>query len=296
MFGPSRYLQSLAIQLFLFALSIGDAANAGEGFSFHADQLPSAVRPAWNATYTFIGDPESIHGTKVGTAWIAGVTKDSIYFVTNNHVVDDYCPMRGKCNSSATLVQDVNWPHGEFLSLKGLSNVFRTVEVVGRVADPDLALLRVKIPKSMAKPEALRIAESCDLVHGQYLYAIGFPGTMHRTAEGAKPIEDANILRKRWSSGRYVKYGYRLKNGAPESFLAALTTIDTLVGMSGRPILDEQGLVVGVGFQGRSEGGAYTGSEGTIRRVIGWMEPHSEHHDCVDLNEFLKTYRARHGF
>lgn len=266
------------------------SADASEGLFINPQDLPKSVQPYWESTFLFVSDTRAPAFGGMGTAFVVGVTANAMYLVTNNHVVDFQCPQNGFCPKSVAVAQEssINWDDDVF-SIKSLQNIFRNIEVIDRTFDPDLALLKVVIPKDRTAPRSVRIATNCTLRRSQNLYGIGFPATALRTDPNAKPIPDQGTFRKRWAQGVYFKRDNEFIDGKSR------TTVDSLEGMSGRPLFDQNGFVIGVGLESvatASNQFAYAGKDGFFSSLLG----HSKMIDCDVVRDFVEKHRAKYRF
>jgi S1-C subfamily serine protease len=136
---------------------------------------------------------------------------------------------------------------------------FDKVTLEAELREPRLAILRVRAPLGTVVPEPVRLTQTCDIQPGTKIYAIGWPFTPSRTVP-SKGTGRPELDLKRWSEGVYVGH-LKLKNEAYPYFA---TTNDSLTGLSGGPLLTEQGIVMSIAQKGATaSGNAYTGNDDT---------------------------------
>ena len=268
---------------------------AEEGFHSSKGGLPPAVQAAWDST--FLVEPVAGNGA-VGTAFIvriepAGDKKLDLYLLTVNHVVQGNCGMKlGFCKNIEISDGGVDLETSTDIDFVHPTARANGAEVVRNSEYPDLALLRLVVDnRPLWNRQPLPLAEPCAYARADLVYVIGFPDAASRTYKYAKPIEDKNIVKRRWSVGRILgNYHYR-KPGKEMRFWIG-TTADGLVGESGAPALNAQGEVVGALDSAGKEnrGAAYLGNES-----LGI--PHAMLQRCEYLNDFINlrplTYRPQ---
>ncbi len=259
---------------------------AAEGFKGYSEQMPDAVKNAWPASFmTLIEEPKTyIHGT----AFLIHVTNSGmnsqLYFLTSKHLLHGHCNRIGFCPELQLFGEAQLEVIASAERLVYGRNRLANVEVLKLSSKPDLALLRVVVKsQGMPLPKALFISPKCSLSIGDQLYAVGFPNMTLRRAPQTQILELKNTIIKRWSSGIFVgtvdtREGKNLLLG---------TTVDSLVGNSGGPYLNEQGEVVGLAQLSASvseNNYQYTGIE-----ILGQLDWQSEAITCLDLHEFLDS-------
>ena len=225
-------------------------AAAKEGFNAHSRELPSKVAKAWASTFLFIS--EDLSSYQMGTAFLVKkeVKADStiLYFLTSRHVITPFCKDQDVC-FNANLAQNASLIHqNDGLHLQSLDGVVVDgVEVLALSKNPDLALLRAAVPTGKYNlPDSLKISDSCALQEGETLFSIGFADPACRTNSDRLPIADQNLILKRWSQGIFTGYVKSDDNNDENTNIWASTSVDMLSGGSGSPLLNEDGLVVGV--------------------------------------------------
>src|SRR5262249_45393188 len=108
----------------------------------------------------------------------------------------------------------------------------------------DLAVVRVTASARLRIGEPVRVNRSCEQALHREIYAVGFPGVSRRKAL------HMNREEKRWSKGEYVGLGRAEFHGKTSIYIAS--TVDSLPGSSGAPVVDDSGALVGVVAKGVS--------------------------------------------
>ena len=101
----------------------------------------------------------------------------------------------------------------------------------------DVAVVKVEAAASLRIGEPLAVDDKCDRALHREIYAVGFPGVGKRRSLGLKREE------KRWSKGDYVGLGRAEFRGTTSIYIAS--TVDSLPGNSGGPVVDGEGALVG---------------------------------------------------
>lgn len=178
------------------------------------------------------GDPT--YGVGNGTAW----TSNSGYLVTNYHVVNPLlaAPEAMKANEI-------------YISYKGTT---QKAEIVDFDAVADLCLLKVEDNSRI--PPALRMAEK-PAKTGQAVHTVGFPAPMQfGTSPKYLGGHISAVLRHELGAASFSmgsglckllqESGIYLNEGWPQSLI--MTTAPAIQGVSGAPLLNEDGHVLGI--------------------------------------------------
>jgi|GEM_PF-6342102 len=256
----------------VIAVSTSFGTQAKEGFSADLTNAPQAVRHAWDATFALIySEPTYFHD---GSAFLIGKKVIDgelvLSFLTVNHNIGN-CETQDKICPGLILIQNARMRETptmmNFDTLEGLR--FDTVAVHG-IKDSDLAIVvtSMSLVDQRKIPEPLRLVKDCELQDGSPLYAVGYPDTKQRINSKSLPIVNGDEVVKRWSQGIYLGTWSFTNQSRP--FLGA--TVDALPGLSGGPVLDEQGQVVSIVRKGR-EGGIYGGNEDLAHRDYQMLGP-----------------------
>lgn len=256
----ARLRQLLSVLPICIGLFFLGAAQAEEGFFSDLKQAPPAVTGAWDATFAVIYATSTYF--HYGSAFLIKkqINADGLVlvFMTVAHniekcaVMDDVCPHLMMVQN-ARMKEDSN--EIRFDTLNGLR--FDEVAVY-KVPSSDLAVLAVRMKRQDPSPEPLKLAAECSSEPGAPLFAVGYPGTDSRTSPGHRPIENADVIVKRWSRG--IDLGNFKFTDSDRIFLGA--TVDNVEGLSGGPILNADGRVVSVVQRASGQSGhAYVGNE-----------------------------------
>lgn len=172
----------------------------------------------------------------------------------------------GKICPSTSLIKNLRLRRYDNNSL-GLEPVtelhFDEVMVIDRNANPDMAVLQVTVRQYENEDlKPIPLPANCDLKPGDPLYSIGFPAAHDRTHPASLPIAEKEIETKRWSQGVFVGLFNDEKNGMIKNFIGS--SVDSLEGQSGGPILNSTGEAVSISISSASVKGnrfQYSGNE-----------------------------------
>ena len=246
-------------------ITIPSMCFAEEGFNSSKHTLPGAIQPAWESTFWVTALPGHKGGTGSAVLIASKVMNSSglaLYLLTADHVVTSKCgPQLGACKNivlSSSLVSDAN-----NMIEDSPARTVTGAEVVDRLETEDVSLLKIMVDNS--EVWALRpvsVAEHCDLKSGQPAFLIGFPNTLTRTAVDMKPIDDQNVIKRRWSKGIILDPVYSQGNWMG-------ITADALQGSSGGPAFNTDGDLIGILH--RVSGNRYVGNESEDQARRNWQ-------------------------
>ena len=211
---------------------------AAEGF--FTDKAPAAVRAIWASVYAFVCDGNG--SVYTASAFLVGRADrgktSTYYFMTAGHAVED-------CRAPRRyLAEDVGRSRFESDGitlaappprLQGVSTVY--------VDDAyDLAVVKVEASAALRIGNPVQAGDQCGKALRREVYAVGFPGV------GKRRSLRLDREAKRWSKGSFVGYGRAEFRGVELLYIAS--SVDSLPGSSGAPVVDENAELVGVVAKG----------------------------------------------
>jgi S1-C subfamily serine protease len=138
----------------------------------------------------------------------------------------------------------------------------------------DIAVVRAEAATALQMGDPLRVDGNCDKSLHREIYAVGFPGvTKRRSLRMNREV-------KRWSKGDYVGLGRADFRGTTSIYIAS--TVDSLPGNSGGPVVNDSGAVVGVLVQGAA------GPENDFRYDVDHKKPDDWHSFLVPCHAVLR--------
>jgi S1-C subfamily serine protease len=207
---------------------------------FFTDKVPPAVRAIWPSVYAFVC--EGGGGVYTATAFLVGKANQgklaTYYFVTAGHAVED-------CRSPRRyLAENINQSRFEDDGITIARPPPRLDAVKTVYVDDayDVAVVKIEASPSLRIGAPLQVGDQCNRSLHRAVFAVGFPGVgKRRSLRMSREV-------KRWSRGEYVGIGTAEFRGTQSRYIAS--TVDSLPGNSGGPVVDEHADLVGVVVKG----------------------------------------------
>jgi S1-C subfamily serine protease len=229
--------------LLCIVLACATAAPGHADEGFFVDSKPPAVRAIWPSVYALVC--ERRNSVYTATAFLVGKTasprrkgRADYVFVTAGHAI-------AECKRTRQyLAENTNQPRFEPDGITVARHPQRLDGVKTVHVDDayDLALIKVEAPASLRIGPTIPVDARCDPDLHERLFAVGFPGVGKRRSLRLKREE------KRWTKGEIVGLGKADFGGAEQLYIAS--TVDSLPGSSGGPVVDDKGRLVGVVAKG----------------------------------------------
>lgn len=235
----------LVLCALLAASPVASSSIADEGF--HIGKRPKAVRELWRSVYAFVCEGR-------GSVYVAAAflveridldppetrrrARADYYFVTAGHAIQE-CKFPRKY-----LTENTNQPGFEpdGITVARQPRRLGSVELVRLDDAYDLAVIKATANADLPIGKPVDVGDACNGSLGHEVFAVGFPGVkLRRALRGWREV-------KRWSRGINIGLGKAEFRGAMSTYFAS--TVDSIPGNSGGPVVDASGRFVGVVAKG----------------------------------------------
>jgi S1-C subfamily serine protease len=224
------------------ALVCAPVAQSFADEGFFTDNKPPAVRAIWPSVYALVCEGRG--SVYIASAFLVAKVRSArrkartdYVFVTAGHAI-------AACKRTRQhLAENINQPYFEPDGITvARPRRLKGVKVVHVDDAYDLALIKVEASATLRIGTPVPVDDKCDPDLHERLYAVGFPGVGKRRSLHVRREE------KRWTRGEIVGLGKADFDGTEELYIAS--TVDSLPGSSGGPVVNESGVLIGVVAKG----------------------------------------------
>jgi S1-C subfamily serine protease len=236
--GETRDWRVRLILCAALACTLAAQSFAEEGF--FADNQPPAVRAAWPSVYAFVC--EGRKSVYIASAFLVAKAprgrRADYFFVTAGHAIAD-------CKEPRRYLAENIYQRafeGDGITVARPPQRLDSVKPIAVDDAYDLAVVRAEAKGDLRIGMPVTVDDACTRDLHREVYAIGFPDVTTRRSLHLRRQE------KSWSKGDVVGLGKAEFRGQLSTYIAS--TVDTLPGSSGGPVVDARGALVGVVAKG----------------------------------------------